>query len=459
MGLPTTENEEDTEAGGPFERVGTRLPVEHGLCWPAVSPTRLVLVTFIGIATAAWLAFSLKEQTSFSLSERTSFFWARELLRCSAAGQDCSSSKCCLDPDRLCFQKNATYAECKHSCVVGVHEDDLPGPRMPWTCRILRPLKDWQPQPVHDASSAPPAAATSRTECSDAAEDCSRTGCCKNSSMKCFQKNVRWSGCLVSCERGIHTRDPVEEQTPWTCGPPHLKGPSLFCFAICRSSGSDLALMRHQALISAGVFGCNAYSVFSDAELDLPNVHVIPQVVAQKGVAGALTATWVNANAFIAAWDHIMSQTMFLNHDWVVKADPDCVFVPSRLRDHLAQPQFSSAGSAPLGAYLKNCAAGPRGLQLFGSIEVLSKNAVQTLMTNWDRCKAKVDHSLCGEDMWLQKSLDLLHVQPVEDYGVLVLDGYCPGLPAPDICTPSFMAFHPKKVPEQWLKCWEETLK
>jgi len=279
--------------------------------------------------------------------------------------------------------------------------------------------------------------------------------------MTCFEKNPGWSGCLASCKAGIHAEESPQHRTPWTCRVPRRRGiaasgPSIFGFAICSSSGSDLDLLRCQARKDAGIFGCNAYRIFSDKEIDLPHTQVLPQVVAQKGVAGAMTATWVNAQAFIAAWEQILTQNLFTSHDWVVKADPDCVFVPGRLKSHLAEPRFDGPAKAPLGAYLKNCAAGPRGLQLFGAIEVLSRNAVRAMRDSWARCSTAVDPSLLGEDMWLQRSLDLINVQAVEDYSNLVDDGYCPGLPAPKVCSPGFVAFHPMKLPEQWLKCWNE---
>lgn len=217
--------------------------------------------------------------------------------------------------------------------------------------------------------------------------------------------------------------------------------------------------MKSQAQKRAGLFSCDDYRIFSDRDMELPNTQVLPQVVAQKGVAGALTATWVNANAFIAAWDQILTKNLFVGHEWVVKADPDCVFVTGRLRSHLSQPQFSGPAQGPLGVYLKNCAGGPRGLQLFGSMEVLSRNAVQTMKNNWGRCQGEVQHALSGEDMWLQQSLDMLHVPAVEDYNALVADGYCPSSSSPEVCSPTFMAYHPKKLPDQWLKCWEEANK
>lgn len=236
-------------------------------------------------------------------------------------------------------------------------------------------------------------------------------------------------------------------------------GPSLFCFAVCMSAGGDKALLQNQAHRNAGLFGCDAYVIFSDQGIGLKNSQVLPQVVAPRGVAGALTATWVNADAFIAAWDRIVADGEFRQHEWVVKVDPDAVFLPSRLRQHLAEPRFAGPAKSAIGAYLKNCAAGPRGLQLFGSIEVLTRNAVQRLSDGSLRCKQEVDHTLSGEDLWLQRCLDLLGVQAVEDYGRLVVDGYCPGSVAASPCSPAFVAFHPFKVPEQWLQCWGEANK
>mmetsp|Transcript_72476 Transcript_72476/g.234256 ORF Transcript_72476/g.234256 Transcript_72476/m.234256 type:complete len:118 (-) Transcript_72476:20-373(-) len=64
----------------------------------------------------------------------------------------------------------------------------------------------------------------------------------------------------------------------------------------------------------------------------------------------------------------------------VVKADPDAVFSADALRQHLGN--YKGQASSDRGVYMKNCEAGPRGLQLFGSMELLSLGAMKTFGAN-----------------------------------------------------------------------------
>merc|ERR1719410_2713118 len=53
--------------------------------------------------------------------------------------------------------------------------------------------------------------------CSTSSEDCSHTACCRDPGFKCYKKDDYFAGCRKTCTPGIHTHDPVEFRTPWTC--------------------------------------------------------------------------------------------------------------------------------------------------------------------------------------------------------------------------------------------------
>lgn len=55
--------------------------------------------------------------------------------------------------------------------------------------------------------------------CSDSAADCTRTRCCTDLSLQCYQKNEFWAGCRATCTPGIDPQDPPQYQVPWTCTP------------------------------------------------------------------------------------------------------------------------------------------------------------------------------------------------------------------------------------------------
>lgn len=59
------------------------------------------------------------------------------------APHDCSETKCCKDPHRVCFQKNEHFADCRESCVQGIHHNDPKEHQTAWSCKPL-----FVPKPV-----------------------------------------------------------------------------------------------------------------------------------------------------------------------------------------------------------------------------------------------------------------------------------------------------------------------
>jgi len=59
-------------------------------------------------------------------------------------GIDCRGTRRCCSPDLVCYEKDQWWAACLHYCTPGVHQNDLPKWRTPWTCRRLQPLGSMQ---------------------------------------------------------------------------------------------------------------------------------------------------------------------------------------------------------------------------------------------------------------------------------------------------------------------------
>merc|ERR1719166_870958 len=59
----------------------------------------------------------------------------------------------------------------------------------------------------------------------------------------------------------------------------------------------------------------------------------------------------LNTRIFMNAWDYLDRDGRFRNYDWVVKVDPDAVFFPSRLREHLD----AKAPHKKVNMYFMNC--------------------------------------------------------------------------------------------------------
>merc|ERR1719277_2162730 len=97
----------------------------------------------------------------------------------------------------------------------------------------------------------------------------------------------------------------------------------------------------------------------------------------------------------------------YMNYDWTVKADADCVFFPDRLRQHLQglRPPCNTA------MYIKNNGMDP-GLGnngFLGAIEVFSKRAMQLYFDNAAGCK-KFFGLASGEDGFFKGCMDAMGV-------------------------------------------------
>jgi len=217
---------------------------------------------------------------------------------------------------------------------------------------------------------------------------------------------------------------------------------TLFCFSlmVLHSFEADLLVAQYQE--RAGIFSCDDYTVYSNQSAVLNNAVSIRAVHMNLHCErGGEFHTPLNVDAFGAIWDQVVKDGIFRRHDWTAKVDPDCVFLPQRLRGALPIRVDSSVRSA---VYLNNCRFG-----LQGALEVLSRAAVQALAAGWDRCRSHF-RELCGgrcmwgEDLFADQCLDkVLKVQRIDALGLLSSSS-CGAAEGWDNChDPSRAAFHP----------------
>merc|ERR1711957_812563 len=128
--------------------------------------------------------------------------------------------------------------------------------------------------------------------------------------------------------------------------------------------------------------------------------------------------------------------------DFVVKADPDAVFFASRLRSHVK----AHVGEP---VYFANCGKWAGKVLLYGSLEVISSQALRRYWDQADSCKY-MPWQAWGEDYYMQQCLDKLGVSSIPDT-LQVADKRCVDAPCSDYTK---AAFHPFKQPEQWLHCY-----
>jgi len=253
-------------------------------------------------------------------------------------------------------------------------------------------------------------------------------------------------------------------------------GTTMFCFSVythdtgLTKKNWELDLLRTQFHFGASIFGCGSWDVFSDAEVmiapgpPLLNTKKVDDVEGEFHILRRKdTNGWINTPLFYQIWQLIRKEGKSQLADWTVKVDPDAVFLPQRLVDHL-QPK----GVTGNGLYYENCKSVDSGF--FGNLEVFSNKAFAVFLDNLEDCKL----NLCwkggcgwkwgpwGEDLFAQRCMDRHKVDKVQDFD-LTTDGACPGdRPVgqkqnkkwrPDCASTLTPAMHPFKDPTLYFGC------
>lgn len=235
----------------------------------------------------------------------------------------------------------------------------------------------------------------------------------------------------------------------------------LYCFAVTRSSGPEIELTKYQFLHRTGIFGCDSWVAFSDEEVP---VSPSPPWVSTEVLGTSLEAPAgkvehiANAPIFVQAFIKVQEDPRSLSCDWVVKVDPDTVFIASRLRPLLPSVatsavagQVAEVPEGGLKTYLLSCDG---SFGLFGSIEVLTRAATQAYTAGVDRCSGELNATKYGEDMFLKKCLGTLGIGGRYLDG-LVGDGYCNASYFHQPCS-SQAAYHPFKDVASYSQCLHE---
>merc|ERR1712228_39047 len=139
--------------------------------------------------------------------------------------------------------------------------------------------------------------------------------------------------------------------------------------------------------VNGSIFGCEAHSVYR---------------AWQTGSAGWDTGedTVVNTAVFLKVMDQVKEDKLYLNYDWTVKADADCVFLADRLRSHL----WALRPPANTPIYMKNNHLEGTGNNGFlGAIEVFSKEAMKKYM---DCARLR---PVLGREFWRRWILQRVH--------------------------------------------------
>jgi hypothetical protein len=346
---------------------------------------------------------------------------------CSAPGEDCKSTKCCSQArgasGMTCFAKNDDYATCKETC------DDTGD----WSCTALGERTGYS------------------AGCAWSGKSCASEKLCCNIGFSCAVKDEYFTGCVQTQKKTTWVTQEVPIPGGWDgrivgpgrseyemqpAGPDDEKlGNSLYCFMAYLPGSYEEELVNQAKEIGASVYGgCD--------EVDLFHTW-------QSASAGWDTgeSTLSNTDVFINVWEQVAKKGSYMAHDWTVKADPDCVVVPDRLKSHL------DALNAPAWAavYVKNNGmdAGLGNNGFLGAIEVFSKKAVQLYIDNADGCREALGLN-AGEDGYFKGCMDSLGVGFMRDNEMFFPDE------AAGACSQGQRAaFHPLKDPGEWKQCWD----
>jgi hypothetical protein len=232
------------------------------------------------------------------------------------------------------------------------------------------------------------------------------------------KESTHWKGTIVGC-----SDPPTAAPKPATTPPP---GTSLFCFEAFTPAESSL--VDWQRGKGTSIFAC-----------DDSMVVAVPPI---SGAGGVKTPSWVNVDNFIAAWRQVEGDGRYAKYDWVVKVDPDTVFMPHKLHQFLA-------GKTPPnnGVYVETCLSVKYGF--YGALELFSRKAFQTLVNGIDGCKQRLDYAGWGEDRFAQRCMDEFGVT-IWSEEAMICDGKCNCNPT---CTLGRVAYHPYKALEQYEAC------
>lgn len=312
-------------------------------------------------------------------------------------------------------------------------------------------------------------------------ECCSTFGCGHRydpaQACQCNQECETYANCCADFKEICPSPTPngsevpeAAEQTPAPSAEPtpeptkEIGFPSLFCFSVIRSEGYEIGLVGAQFDRHASIFACDSTVVFSNGpSIRFGTIDTISMPAEEIGVGNLelesdTTNSWLNTNIFLRVWQWVVADVHFQTHDWSVKVDPDAVFFPERLRDHVKP--YTPPGGANY--YFTNCnkvyAPNPEDEvfpeKLFGALEVISKQAVQAYQAGHQRCKDELEWHGWGEDYFMQSCLNLLGVLPVGDFG-MVGDKRCFDASCSDT---GKVAFHDFKDITAYFDCWEQSL-
>lgn len=263
-------------------------------------------------------------------------------------------------------------------------------------------------------------------------------------------------GVLTSTATATQTRDTTLTKTTTSTVQGQLElsasdllaAASLFCFSLMLPWGYEPDLLRMQITERRSIFACEDFVVYSSVALDLGSGYTTSRIDMDLHCPlGGQYHTALNTPIFQKIWQQVIKDGRFRVHAWTVKADPDCVFLPSRLRDIVLVETLRSSVESGKGLFLNNCRFG-----LHGPLEVLSRRALEEYGEGWHKCRQPPQ-----EDVYLQHCMLTLGVMQMNQFNLLA-EAACRSPDWQDCHSPQ-AAFHPFKSLGAYRTCQSEAEK
>jgi len=236
----------------------------------------------------------------------------------------------------------------------------------------------------------------------------------------------------------------------------------LFCFSVMRNWGDDKELMKMQFKDQTGIFKCDDSQVLSGDSVDLAGDGSFMTTKINNQKIHSNQGMHQNHDLFIEAWGKVFGDGRYKLADWIVKVDPDTLFIPDRLRARLGGRSHADNHAT----FYANCAGAndiqkkDRHVYMYGALEVFSKKAVDTYFTHAQSCEQNVQFEDGGwwEERYMTKCLELhgITLNPWLNGDLnLLSDPHCQAhLTEPD-CEGTAVAFHPLPTAAKWDRCYK----
>jgi hypothetical protein len=262
-----------------------------------------------------------------------------------------------------------------------------------------------------------------------------------------------------------------------------MPGTSMYCYAVIfQNKGGKLQVPEAELLAAQrekglSIFGCQAHDVFGDVEVSLGGGLKSIKLEDEEGDFCKFTREDTGACANTAihyqAWRKIRDEQKWRDQEWVIKADADAVFIPTRLANLLTSTRQKQPST---GIYFENCKGVDSGF--FGSLEVISAKGFGIFTDKLENCKWTLawdgnpssgwKYGAWGEDKFAQECMDK-HGVGKQALFELTYDGTCEAdRPedqkknkkfVPPCWNSTAPATHPLMSVSAWMECFDTTTK